>query len=183
MRIDEVRSPIGTSIWIDPDQSRIGISGGMKHYADPVFSTSDARFKAGGRAIEAGNREKQQTSAADATRIIEHLADNSTGQLAIRRLPFTRLEAEQILAVAPIGSNLKALDFRANRSIATSGELSKFRYVHFATHGYLDRARADLSAIVPSLFDEQGKPQDGFLRVLDIYNLNLPAELVDQRVR
>ena len=29
-----------------------------------------------------------------------------------------------------------------------------------------------------SLVDEQGKPQDGFLRTHDIYNLKLPAELV-----
>ena len=36
----------------------------------------------------------------------------------------------------------------------------------------------NLSAIVLSLFDEQGKPQDGFLRTHDIYNLKLPAELV-----
>jgi CHAT domain-containing protein len=73
---------------------------------------------------------------------------------------------------------LKALDFSANRAIATSGELSNYRYVHFATHGYLDTTRAGLSAIVLSLVDQQGKPLDGFLRVHDIYNLNLPAELV-----
>ncbi len=62
--------------------------------------------------------------------------------------------------------------------MATSGELSKYRYVHFATHGYLDTTRAGLSAIVLSLFDENGKQQDGFLRTHDIYNLKLPAELV-----
>jgi CHAT domain-containing protein len=56
--------------------------------------------------------------------------------------------------------------------------LSKYRYVHFATHGYLDTARAGLSAIVLSLYDEKGKPQDGFLRAHDIYNLKMPAELV-----
>lgn len=73
---------------------------------------------------------------------------------------------------------MKALGFRASRSLATSKELSKYRYVHFATHGYLDTARAGLSAIVLSMFDEQGKPVDGFLRTHDIYNLKLPAELV-----
>jgi CHAT domain len=31
---------------------------------------------------------------------------------------------------------------------------------------------------VLSLIDEQGKPQDGFLRLHDIYNLNLPVDLV-----
>ena len=136
--------------------------------ADPVFSTSDPRVKA-----NAGDAET-------ATRSFEHLPANTTAapQLAIPRLPFTRSEADRILAVARAGSNLKALDFRANRATAMSGELSKYRYVHFATHGYLDTARAGLSAIVLSMFDENGKPQDGFLRTHDVYNLKLPAELV-----
>jgi len=138
--------------------------------ADPVFSANDVRFKTGALA--------QATNNSAATRIIEHLQGTGKGQLSIPRLPFTRWEADQILAVAPSGSSFKALDFNANRSIATGGELSKYRYVHFATHGYLDTSRANLSAIVLSLFDEQGKPQDGFLRTHDIYNLKLPAELV-----
>ncbi|MGH9835404.1 MAG: CHAT domain-containing protein, partial [Blastocatellia bacterium] len=50
--------------------------------------------------------------------------------------------------------------------------------VHFATHGTLDSQNPELSAIVLSLVDQQGRPQDGFLRLHDIYNLNLPAELV-----
>jgi CHAT domain-containing protein len=138
--------------------------------ADPVFSARDSRLKS-----------RASTSAAtadDDTRIIEHVGNGSGGPLNVRRLPFTRQEADRILAVAPAGSSLRAVDFRANRSIATSGELSNYRYVHFATHGYLDTSRAGLSAIVLSLVDEQGKPQDGFLRTHDIYNLKLPAELV-----
>ena len=138
--------------------------------ADPVFSIDDARFKAGAP-VAVSN---EQSS----TRIIEHLTGSANGQLSIQRLPFTRQEAERILAVAPRESSMKALDFRASRSVATSDELSKYRYVHFATHGYVDTTRAGLSAIVLSMIDEQGKPQDGFLRVHDIYNLKLPAELV-----
>src|SRR5207249_1687563 len=116
------------------------------------------------------------------TRIIEHLADKSAnaaaGKLVIPRLPFTRQEAEQILAIAPGSANLKAVDFKASRATATSAELGQYRYLHFATHGYLDSERRGLSALVLSLVDEQGKPQDGFLRAHEIYNLNLPAELV-----
>jgi len=139
--------------------------------ADPVFSTSDARLKGGAQA-------QAVNEPAVATRIIEHLQGTAKGQLSIPRLPFTRWEADQILAVAPSGVSLKAVDFNASRAIATDGELSKYRYVHFATHGYLDTSRSNLSAIVLSLFDAQGKPQDGFLRAHDIYNLKLPAELV-----
>jgi CHAT domain-containing protein len=136
--------------------------------ADPVFSTGDPRFKSGAKPVPQNS-----------TRSLVHAPASAAGtQLSIPRLPFTRSEADRILAVARAGSNLKALDFRANRAMATSGELGKYRYVHFATHGYLDTTRAGLSAIVLSLFDEEGKPQDGFLRTHDIYNLKLPAELV-----
>ena len=138
--------------------------------ADPVFSTNDARLKSGAPAKE--------SIAQASTRIIEHTSGSASGQLSIPRLPFTRWEADQILAVAPRESSMRAVDFRANRSTATGEELSKYRYVHFATHGYLDTTRAGLSAIVLSMVDEQGKPQDGFLRTHDIYNLKLPAELV-----
>jgi CHAT domain-containing protein/tetratricopeptide (TPR) repeat protein len=148
---------------------------GIAVVADPVFSIADARLRNSAQANDGASR---AASTVNDTRIIEHLSGGAGGQLAIRRLPFTRQEAEQILAVAPAGWNFKALDFRANRSVATSGELSQYRYVHFATHGYVDTTRAGLSAIVLSMVDEQGNPQDGFLRTHDIYNLKLPAELV-----
>ncbi|MFL6501128.1 MAG: tetratricopeptide repeat protein, partial [Candidatus Udaeobacter sp.] len=61
--------------------------------ADPVFSASDARLNA--------SPDAREMSAPAATRIIEHLPGSSNGQLAIRRLPFTRQEADQILSVAP----------------------------------------------------------------------------------
>jgi CHAT domain-containing protein len=150
---------------------------GVAVIADPVFSTRDTRFKTGLRTTEVLETGDATSSTSD-TRRIEHLADNSNGRLVIRRLPFTRKEGEQILAVAPRSTNMMALDFRANRSTATSGELSKYRYVHFATHGYLDSEQPGLSAIVLSLVDKEGKPQDGFLRAREIYNLKLPAELV-----
>jgi CHAT domain-containing protein len=142
--------------------------------ADPVFSRNDERLKA---AVRSTDLTQEQADAGSNTRTIEHLADDS-GRFVIRRLRFTRQEAQQILAVAPKAGNLQAVDFKANRATATSDELSKYRYVHFATHGYLDSDRPDLSAVVLSLVDEKGQPQDGFLRAHEIYNLNLPAELV-----
>ncbi len=131
--------------------------------------------------IEDGTPPQIETSAN--TRIIEHLSESevatiSPGRITIPRLPFTRQEADRILAAAPAGANLKALDFRANRGTATRAELGRYRYLHFATHGGLDSERPGLSALVLSLVDEKGNPEDGFLRAHEIYNLNLPAELV-----
>ena len=143
--------------------------------ADPVFSLADDRLNSEVR----GTAQKETAgNGAASTRILEHLADSSTGKLRIRRLRFTRQEADQILAVAPRRTNLRALDFKASRETATAPELSQYRFVHFATHGYLDTERPALSAVVLSLVDEQGNPKDGFLRTHEIYNLHLPAELV-----
>jgi len=70
------------------------------------------------------------------------------------------------------------LDFEANKKIATSPELSKYQIVHFATHALLNNRHPQLSGLVLSLVDERGEPQDGFLRLHDIYNMNLSAEMV-----
>ena len=42
----------------------------------------------------------------------------------------------------------------------------------------LNSGHPELSGLVLSLVDEKGKAQDGFLRLNDIFNLNLPADLV-----
>src|SRR5207302_2861076 len=57
-------------------------------------------------------------------------------------------------------------------------ELAQYRIIHFATHGLLNSKHPELSGIVLSLVDEKGEPQDGFLRLNQIYNLKLPADLV-----
>ena len=149
--------------------------------ADPVFEASDPRVQSA-----TSSRTATVVSVRDLgerSRILEHLAESVTGsisgtQLRIPRLPHTREEADRILQVTPGGENFEALDFRANLAAATSAELSNYRYLHFATHGYLDSEHPELSAIVLSLVDDAGNPQPGFLRVSDIYNLRLPADLV-----
>jgi CHAT domain-containing protein len=73
---------------------------------------------------------------------------------------------------------MMATGFDASRAMATSSGLSQYRIVHFATHGVLNDQHPGLSGLIFSLVDEQGRSQDGFLRLHDIYNLNLPADLV-----
>jgi tetratricopeptide (TPR) repeat protein len=94
------------------------------------------------------------------------------------RLPLTRQEALAIAALAPQRDVLTALSFEANRELVTGSRLHEYRIVHFATHGLIDAAHPALSGLVLSLVDERGRPQDGLLRLHDVYNLDLPAELV-----
>lgn len=136
--------------------------------ADPVFSASDPRLaKNGGSTVD------HHSSSDDAYR---SAVESGVGDLV--RLRFSRKEAEEIARLAGESRNLKALDFAANRSVATDARLRDYRIVHFATHGLINNQNPDLSGVVLSLVDEQGRSQNGFLRLYDIYNLKLDAELV-----
>jgi CHAT domain-containing protein/Tfp pilus assembly protein PilF len=151
--------------------------------ADPVFERNDARL---GTVVTSPNdNAAPRTRSFDDERSIAHLAKKSDAPAnaamrkpVIPRLPFTRQEATQLLALAPKDATFGALDFQANRATVLSSDLSQYRYVHFATHGVLDSERPGLSSLMLSMVDAQGNPQDGFLRANDIYNLKLPAELV-----
>jgi len=94
------------------------------------------------------------------------------------RLRFSRQEAEAISAFVPQQKGMMALDFVASRATAQSADLSQYRIVHFATHGLLNSQQPELSGIVLSLVDERGQAQDGFLRLHEIYNMKLGADLV-----
>jgi CHAT domain-containing protein/tetratricopeptide (TPR) repeat protein len=163
--------------------------------ADPVFELNDSRLLKATKNSPADpqlalrRRSVNQHSLA-ATDRPAPLTDKTQLNLALQsftslnpragfaRLPFSRLEAEAIVSLARKSSLLKATDFHANRLLATNGELARFRIVHFATHGLLNSQHPELSGLVLSLVDPQGKPQDGFLRMHEIYNLQLPADLI-----
>jgi CHAT domain-containing protein len=117
-------------------------------------------------------------SASLLTRSASDLGFDRNGKLSLPRLRYTREEADAIYAVTPAAKALEATDFRANRSTATSPDLANYRIIHFATHGLLNSQHPELSGLVFSLVDKNGNAQDGFLTLQDIYNLNLPADLV-----
>jgi CHAT domain-containing protein len=149
-------------------------------FADPVFAPTDERL-ASGKANQTKGGEKPITNLDNSRTFLER-AFNRRGEtnepLVISRLPFTRREAEAILATVPSRSSLKAMDFKANRETVLNSDLSGYRIVHFATHGLLNSEHPELSGIVLSLVNENGQPIDGFLRLNEIYNLNLGADLV-----
>jgi CHAT domain-containing protein len=94
------------------------------------------------------------------------------------RLLASRIEARDILKLAPGGQADSRMDFEATRENASSDALSDYRVLHFATHGLLDTKHPEFSGLVFSLVDARGQPRDGFLRLNQIYNLNLNSDLV-----
>ncbi|MBI4748102.1 MAG: CHAT domain-containing protein [Acidobacteria bacterium] len=145
--------------------------------ADPVFTARDERAKGQNLSVaqlpDTITRHLDQFSSPPTT----DESGNKVLQLRIPRLPGTRVEAEAIRKITG-DTSLIRLDFQANREAALNPELSKYRYIHLATHGYLNASRPELSAVLLSLVNEQGETVDGFLRLEDLYNLNWPAEVV-----
>lgn len=165
-------------------------------FADPVFAPTDSRLLNATKktashepiaTVRSGGETMIDSSASDTpfsvmlnASLMRSIKDVYLGNErdGFSRLPFSREEAEAIVSLAPKNALMKAMDFQANRALATNGELSHYRIIHFATHGLLNSQHPELSGLVLSLVDENGRSQDGFLRMQEIYNLNLPAELV-----
>jgi CHAT domain-containing protein len=168
-------------------QGRTSAAKGIAVLADPVFDKEDERVKAilsgkGGAAAEAGSdhgaaQSPPAASPDEMTRAFWEAGASAEGGM-IPRLPFTRQEANAIAALIPPQEREEALDFDANRATATSDALGQYRFVHFATHGLLNNDHPELSGVVLSLVDKQGRGQDGFLRASEIFRLKLPADLV-----
>ena len=152
-------------------KGRVPASKGIAVFADPVFESSDARFSTA-NAQHAVNF-NEDPAGREVTR-----SANESGLMNFPRLRFSREEANQIMKFAPRNKSIAALDFAANRMTATSSNLQDYRIVHFATHGIINSRHAELSGIVLSLVDNNGRPQNGFLRLYDVYNMNLKADLV-----
>jgi CHAT domain-containing protein/tetratricopeptide (TPR) repeat protein len=155
--------------------------------ADPVFDANDERVtKAsaksgdGGVALQAQPPSSPSAVAPANLTASQALSEalRSIGGREISWLPFSRQEALAIMKVAPKGETFAALDFNASRETAISPSLARYRIVHVATHGVMDIEHPELSGIVLSMVDDKGKSVDGYLRLHEIYGLNLPAELV-----
>jgi len=165
-------------------------------FADPVFEATDGRVIQKSKSISNSSKKPGDTSVSNRaqnarvgnagdedrlrairdylirTRMIEE------GQ-PLARLPYTRKEALTIASLVPEGQQKIMLDFDVNYQAATSAELGEYRFVHFATHGLLDTQYPELSGILLSLVDREGKPQEnGILRLGDVYNLRMPVDMV-----
>jgi len=148
--------------------------------ADPVFDKQDERVVSSMKRTD--DTEEKIVASPSLNNELAPSVDQRTRSLGrggyLNRLLWTHWEANAILKVTPPGQAMEALGFRASRATAMSPALAQYRIVHFATHGLLDSEHPERSGLVLSLVNERGEPQNGFLDLEDIYNLNLPVDLV-----
>ena len=128
--------------------------------ADPVSDPSDDRVP--GAVVSTDKAQPSEARMRDAT---------------LARLAHASEEADAISAAAPRGTTMVAKGFDANRETAMSANIGQYQIVHFATHGILDSEHPELSGIVLTSVDRNGRKTDGLMSLHDIYSLDLSAEL------
>ncbi|MEZ5344173.1 MAG: CHAT domain-containing protein [Pyrinomonadaceae bacterium] len=136
-------------------------------FADPVFDAKDPRISG---VVEVSNKTGN-------TGLTEVLRDFKIGE-TLPRLLFSRQEARDISAFLDPESSAVSLDFEASITNLENESLANYRILHFATHGLLNTTNPELSGLVFSLYDQSGRPRDGFLSLNDIYNLKISGDMV-----
>ncbi len=91
-------------------------------------------------------------------------------------LPGTREEVKEIryLFLSADQEPVVKMEGAANENFLKSSDLSRFKYIHFATHGIVNESKPELSRI----FLSPDKVDDGNLYSGEIYSLNINADLV-----
>ena len=127
---------------------------------DPVFKGDDSRLNGLDVAVELEDRGVQDL----------------VGPLD--RLERSGEEIRNVVKLFPRDAvTFTALGFQAKRNTLLDDDLANFRVLHLATHHIYDGHPA-FTGIALSRFDERGRSQRGFVTAQEIYDLNLPADLV-----
>lgn len=120
--------------------------------ADPVLGHSDPRL--GGKSIS-----------------------NAAAE-AMPRLSQTAEEARALAELAGPDTTRILMGFDASKATLAALDLSRYRYLHFATHGVVDLQNPERTSLALSWYDADGLPVDGRLTVEDIEAMRLQADLV-----
>ena len=103
----------------------------------------------------------------------------SINRAEIKPLPGS--EEEVIIIDSTFKENRRTSDLyletKANEEVVKYGGIDQFRYVHIASHGFVNQEEPEFSGIFLSM-DSAARDQDGILFSGEVYNLNLNSELV-----
>ena len=133
--------------------------------ADPIYSEGDSR-------IDAGFRRIASSEAVPLTRVARDPA-------SLQRLPSASAEARALIDLVNDPADMLALiGPDADRQRVLNSPLSRFRILHFATHAMADSQDPALATLALSRWNASGEPADGDLRLYDITQMQLNADLV-----
>jgi tetratricopeptide (TPR) repeat protein len=93
-------------------------------------------------------------------------------------LPYSQGEAEAIADLVPKDRVWLATGAEASRDNVLATPWERYTIVHFAAHAIVDARRPEISGIALSSAAGRATADDGVLRMNDIYNLDMPVDLV-----
>jgi len=138
--------------------------------ADPIYESGDERLAGKGKPAFPGSK----------SALLDERPRSGPGKLLLPRLKHSRKEVEGLAKlVGPAEVTLLLYDRASEAAVkaaSASGNLQQYRYLHFATHGTLDRDGVKQPALVLSLVGNTS--EDGFLQMDEIAILKLNADLV-----
>ncbi len=91
-------------------------------------------------------------------------------------LPFAKSEVESIAHFYPSSDVTLLIGNQATEENMKRLELNHYKNLHFASHGLINEARPQLSALVLSA--SSNRKEDGYLTMREVFDLNLHADLV-----
>lgn len=104
------------------------------------------------------------------------LNDYAERGFSLTRLPYTRDEVLSISKLYPAAQRQIYLGDQAKEETVKSEKLDQYRFVHFATHGFIDENVPGRSGILFSR--DPDSHEDGVLQTSEIMRLKLNADLV-----
>lgn len=95
----------------------------------------------------------------------------------LRRLEYSGEEVEKIASLfKPGNSEIYLRGEATEENVRKEGNLARFNYLHFASHGYIDEDKPDLSSLILTKSDNSA--EDGLLQSTEIFSLKLKTDLV-----
>jgi CHAT domain-containing protein len=135
---------------------------------DPVYDSNDSRFAAASASAQRNKDDKR----------LPLLVRGDTRAAPLPRLPGTGREAATIASLLPKDTLDQLEGFEATRDRFLGARLGQYRFIHVASHAVTDSEVPQLSSLILSTIDRQGRPIDGRVMAADFINLQLRADAV-----
>jgi CHAT domain-containing protein len=139
--------------------------------ANAVTRSSDTPPEANGEKSVSGANSKDPAPSSDIA-----FAEYAERGFSLTRLPFTRDEVLGISGLYSPSQRQVYLGEDAREETVKSEKLDAYRYIHFASHGFIDESHPERSGILFSRTPNSN--EDGVLQMSEILRLKLNADLV-----
>jgi CHAT domain-containing protein len=134
--------------------------------ADPVYSQDDPRL----------THSAQRGGVQRLTDILR--MRGGVDPATLERLVSSALESERIRALPGLRRVDLLEGFDATRARVLSQDLTQYRFIHIASHGFIDSEIPQLSALILGAWDRNGRVADQYVRAGDLLSRTFDAEMV-----